>query len=640
MVGNRINVILGAKDDASKTVTGLRGQFERFAADAKAGFGLGAGIQAFSLLQRGIGAVTDIIGDAVRAAAAEEAQIALLTNAIKENDSAWDGNVDALEAVIRERQKLAFSDGEQRDSLRSLVSVTGDLSKALEVQRTAMDLARLKGMSLGAATELLGKVYAGNLSTLSRYGIVLRKGATATEAMAEIQRRAAGQAETYANTTQGKMVRAQIALQDALEDLGKALTPLMADFAEFAADVIPQIMNAIAGLGAAFNDLNRFLQPHIALQQDIASAATKVAEAMGLDPATLQSYIDAQAALEKLRQEQMEDAEVADEHRKQLSAQFWALIQLSTATHTAQDASRALRDMDKEAAQAIRDNAFAQVYGADAMRQRAEATEEVTEAERIARSAAEGLMAAQTRSASLTGAYSLTLADAARTTRGFGAATSRAAPLLRAWEPEFARSISYAKAWRRGFLTSVLDIGPSMRETVKSNREEVRAAMTDLRWAMEHPFAGDRYIRFLEKKQKEAMRIWGRAVRQGKDDAAAEAEAVVDAINAELAQLKGPQVVTVTVRRRGSVGERDVAIRGHGGPVLAGGAYIVGERGEPELLQMGSRGGHVTPLSGMSASLPEIVVNVDGEQLFRIMDRRGGDRWSLSRTSDNYRSAQ
>src|SRR3990167_6455160 len=115
MVGNRINVILGAKDDASKTVTGLRGQFERFAADAKAGFGLGAGIQAFSLLQRGIGAVTDIIGDAVRAAAAEEAQIALLTNAIKENDSAWDGNVDALEALIRERQKLAFSDGEQRD---------------------------------------------------------------------------------------------------------------------------------------------------------------------------------------------------------------------------------------------------------------------------------------------------------------------------------------------------------------------------------------------------------------------------------------------------------------------------------------------------------------------------------------------
>ncbi len=46
------------------------------------------GIQAFSLLQRGVGAAVDIMGDAVRAAAEDEASVALLTKAIEENDKA------------------------------------------------------------------------------------------------------------------------------------------------------------------------------------------------------------------------------------------------------------------------------------------------------------------------------------------------------------------------------------------------------------------------------------------------------------------------------------------------------------------------------------------------------------------------
>ncbi len=83
MADSRINVILGAKDEASKVVTGLRGQFEKFKSDAVAGFGLGAGIQAFSLLQRGVGAAVDIMGDAVRAAAEDEASVALMTKAIE-----------------------------------------------------------------------------------------------------------------------------------------------------------------------------------------------------------------------------------------------------------------------------------------------------------------------------------------------------------------------------------------------------------------------------------------------------------------------------------------------------------------------------------------------------------------------------
>jgi methyl-accepting chemotaxis protein len=215
------------------------------------GVGMGAGIVGFNLAAAGIASVANALGDAIRGAEEEDAAIAQLTRSIEENSKSWDGNIDAVEGVIAARQDLAFSDDEQRESLRALVAVTGDVNKALEVQRTAMDLARLKGMSLGDATNLLGKVYAGNLGILSRYGIVLQKGATATEALAEIQRRARGQAETYAETVEGKVVRSQIAAANASEDLGRALIPLHRGFTELATGSISLFADIISKLTSA-----------------------------------------------------------------------------------------------------------------------------------------------------------------------------------------------------------------------------------------------------------------------------------------------------------------------------------------------------------------------------------------------------
>jgi hypothetical protein len=220
-----------------------------FKSQAKAGVGLGVGIgagtMAFNALSTGVGFAVDVLGDAVTAAMEEEAAIATLTRAIEENDRAWDGNIDAVEDVIDARQALAFADDEQRDSLQRLVSVTGDINKALELQRTAMDLARLRGMDLATAGDLIGKVYAGNLGTLSRYGIVLAKGTTATEALAEIQRRAAGQAEAYADTTQGRFLQAQLAMNNAMEELGTLILPVVSELAVFAAGALRELGRVI-----------------------------------------------------------------------------------------------------------------------------------------------------------------------------------------------------------------------------------------------------------------------------------------------------------------------------------------------------------------------------------------------------------
>ena len=52
--------------------------------------------------------------------------------------------------------------------------------------------------------------------------------------------------------------------------------------------------------------------------------------------------------------------------------------------------------------------------------------------------------------------------------------------------------------------------------------------------------------------------------------------------------------------------------RARGGPVSAGGAFLVGEKG-PEILQMGSKGGNIIPNNALGGDsvVNNITVNVD-----------------------------
>lgn len=253
MADETITLKLVAQDLASGNISKAIGKIDTLAkrggilGSVMQGVGMSFGmmLNPVYLATAGIGKVTDIMGDAVAAAMKEEESIAQLSRAIEENDVAWDGNVEALERVLNSREELAFADDEQRESLRQLVAVTKDTTKALDLQRTAMDLARLRGMDLATASLLIGKVFAGNLGILSRYGIVLEKGTTATEALREIQRRAAGQAEAYAETTGGKLVRAQIELDNAMEALGRTITPVVGQLAGLAAEVIPDLVDEV-----------------------------------------------------------------------------------------------------------------------------------------------------------------------------------------------------------------------------------------------------------------------------------------------------------------------------------------------------------------------------------------------------------
>ena len=97
---------------------------------------------------------------------------------------AYDENLDKVNAAIDAGQKKAFTDDQVRDSFQQPLAATGDVNEALNRQQLAMDLSRGAGISLEAASRMVGKVTDENVQAFKRMGITIADGATEAEALA------------------------------------------------------------------------------------------------------------------------------------------------------------------------------------------------------------------------------------------------------------------------------------------------------------------------------------------------------------------------------------------------------------------------------------------------------------------------
>ena len=234
-----------------------------------------AAAQGFAIAAGAAIAVGGAMFAAAKAAGEEDASIARLNAAISANTTLTDEQTKQMDAAIEARQNLAFSDDSLRDSLARLVPRTKDVSKAIELQAIAMDFARLRGIDLSTASDLVGKVFSGNTSILSRYGFTVEKGTTATQALAMIQKAAAGQAEAYGQTTQGALESIQIAIDNTVEDIGRVVLPILAEVLTTFRD---EIMPRIKEFGIAF--ANAFTQAIDKLRPFITTMVTQVLPAI------------------------------------------------------------------------------------------------------------------------------------------------------------------------------------------------------------------------------------------------------------------------------------------------------------------------------------------------------------------------
>jgi hypothetical protein len=176
-----------------------------------------------------------VIGLKKSADAAIEAEKAnaRLQAQLKASGISFEEHEKRIQKVIDAHSQLSgFDDEDLGDSFTNIVRVVGDVNKALDLNVIAMDIARARHMDVAKAGELVGKVAGGNTGILSRYGIVIKDGATATEALAQLQQKFSGQARAYGETTAGAQDRARVAFENLGETIGARVTPIIARVAE------------------------------------------------------------------------------------------------------------------------------------------------------------------------------------------------------------------------------------------------------------------------------------------------------------------------------------------------------------------------------------------------------------------------
>lgn len=256
-MANNIRLQAALDDKVSGPLDRIRGKIDTLGKSGAGkgilgGLAAGATLGAIGLVTGAVGALTDKLGEAQTAYREDEASQSRLRASLAANVPSYDGNTDAIEKVLAERMKLGFSDDAQRASLAQLVTRTKDSTKALDLQRTAMDLARLKGIDLESATNLIGRAYSGNVGALARAGIAVDKNATATEALAAVQKAATGQAAAFANTSEGRVAASQLKVGESMERVGMVVAkvsdfvlPILAEAFEQVVDVLGDVVAAI-----------------------------------------------------------------------------------------------------------------------------------------------------------------------------------------------------------------------------------------------------------------------------------------------------------------------------------------------------------------------------------------------------------
>jgi len=188
-------------------------------------------------------AITAALGFATKSALDEEVGINRLSAALKAIGEDYVNLSGEIEKSIAATQaKTNYSDEEQRAALVELIGVTGTYQGALEQLRLATDLAAAKDMDLSTAATLVGRAATGNTELLARYGIQVAKGATSTEVLAMMQERFSGAAEGAANP----LTQLKNLFGDLVQDIGKALIPLLRSLVDKLMPVIQGIRDWIA----------------------------------------------------------------------------------------------------------------------------------------------------------------------------------------------------------------------------------------------------------------------------------------------------------------------------------------------------------------------------------------------------------
>jgi len=194
--------------------------------------------------------------DAVKAAAAEEAAIARLSQALANVDQSM--ALDSVESFIDGMARATgVADDQLRPAMTTLVNATGDAAQAQRLMSLALDVSAGSGRDLSSVTMALAKAANGQTTALRRLGVPLSEAAvksgdlrTVTAELNDVFR---GQAAKAANTFEGRLKRLGVAFGELQESLGTGFLNGLQGGEEGTRDLtsaIESLEPAMEGLGA------------------------------------------------------------------------------------------------------------------------------------------------------------------------------------------------------------------------------------------------------------------------------------------------------------------------------------------------------------------------------------------------------
>lgn len=240
-----------------------------------------AGPVALNLAITGIAMLTDGLKSGSEDARKFDDAVAGLSGTLAPLGIAAGAARSLAEAAAAAGSALGFADDDQVvRGLQAFAEQTQSAEEAQKLLNAAMDLSRLKGISLEEAVSKVQAIYKGSSRTLAEFGVAGVSGMAAVNAALGDN---LGYAATWATTTQGQYATTAAALDDAFQTAGAAINTVLDTV------IIPAISEIIPVIGQLWSEW----QPKLAAAADgIAVWVGKIVELWNKLQPTFQAFLD------------------------------------------------------------------------------------------------------------------------------------------------------------------------------------------------------------------------------------------------------------------------------------------------------------------------------------------------------------
>jgi len=195
--------------------------------------GAGSGLARFGKLAAvaiGVGVTTELY-KSVKAAAEAEKSTQALRGQLK--SLGMSGDVERLQNQFTQlATTLGVDDEAASRAFTTILRLTGDSTKAMDGLNLALDLSANTGFAdLEKNAMNVGRAMNGNTRLFKQFGITVDENTTKQEALAKIQSRVQGQAESFGTSATGSFQRFNEAVENLRENIGGPLVIALANVA-------------------------------------------------------------------------------------------------------------------------------------------------------------------------------------------------------------------------------------------------------------------------------------------------------------------------------------------------------------------------------------------------------------------------